>query len=148
MTSRGIRNNNPLNIRYSSSNNWRGKVLSELKTDTDFEEFSDMSFGFLAAFNLIGNTYIHRYHLTTPTEIINRWAPPTENNTEGYIRSVCSLSGLGGEEHISNADPRLRRLVFAMAIVECGDGIKRYKADLEKAWDTYTPTLTSIKRRR
>lgn len=145
---RGIRNNNPLNIRYSPTNNWRGKVLSELKTDKDFEEFSDMSFGFLAALNLIGNTYIHRYHLTTPSAIISRWAPPTENNTEGYIRSVCSLSGLGGEEHISNADPRLRQLVFAMAIIECGEGIKKHYPDLEKAWNTYTPTLPSIRRRR
>lgn len=136
---RGIRNNNPLNIRYSGGNAWRGKLLSSMRNDKDFEEFVSMDFGFLAALNLIGNTYMLRHRLSTPSAIIARWAPATENNTDGYIKTVCRMTGLGGEEHISNHDTKLRDLVWAMAHVESGEGIELYRDDLNKAWAAFEP---------
>ncbi len=98
-----------------------------------------MDYGFLAALNLIGNTYMAKYHLNTPSAIIRRFAPANENNTDGYIQSVCRLTGLGGEEVISNHDTRLRELVFAMAQVECGAEIKNYREEKKKAWAVYEP---------
>lgn len=148
MMTRGIRNNNPLNIRYNAANNWRGKLLSIMRTDQDFEEFSSMDYGFLAALNLIGNTYMHRYHLNTPSAIIARWAPASENNTDGYIKTVCRLTGLGGEEVISNHDTKLRELVLAMAQVECGAEVNRYREELDKAWAVYEPKGVSMRRKR
>lgn len=149
---RGIRNNNPLNIRYSESNGWRGRRVAADgqpcgKRDQDFEEFISMDYGFLAALNLIGNTYMHRYHLNTPSAIIARWAPATENNTDGYIKTVCRLTGLGGEEVISNHDTKLRELVWAMAQVECGAEVKQYREELEKAWAVYEPCRGERRRR-
>lgn len=148
MKTRGIRNNNPLNIRYSEANGWRGKLLSSMRNDKDFEEFISMDYGFLAALNLIGNTYIHRLHLCTPSAIIARWAPASENNTDGYIQTVCRMTGLGGEERLSNHDTKLRELVWAMAHVESGKEVEQYREDLEKAWAVYQPKTDAPKRGR
>lgn len=40
----------------------------------------------------------------TPHSILRRWAPPAENNTEAYLRTVCRLSGLGGNENMPDPD--------------------------------------------
>ena len=55
MEPRGIRNNNPLNIRYVEKNEWKGRVKNEDKKDQKFEEFVSMQWGFRAAFMLIHN---------------------------------------------------------------------------------------------
>ncbi|MEK6397859.1 MAG: hypothetical protein V4734_07215, partial [Terriglobus sp.] len=34
------------------------------------------------------------YMGATVRQVITRWAPPNENDTEKYIRDVCSFSGL------------------------------------------------------
>ncbi len=98
-----------------------------------------MEHGFLAALNLIGNTYIARYHINTVSGIIRRFAPNNENDTEGYIQTVCRLTGLGGEEVISHANRGLRELVWAMAQVESGKGIVGYREALDAAWLAYRP---------
>ena len=62
----------------------------------------------------------------TVRNIIYRWAPPSDNNaTEGYIRKVLQLSGIGGNENLlppSNVDSsgRLSKMVAAMTCIECG----------------------------
>lgn len=81
--SRGIRNNNPFNIRKSHSR-WQGLVPS---SDPEFCQFSTMKYGARAGLVLLRN-YIKR-GFDTPTKIINRFAPSTENDTDSYIRHVC-----------------------------------------------------------
>jgi len=51
-------------------------------------------------------------------DIVSRWAPPSENNTEQYIRNVCLWTGFGGRQHLTESDWPL--LVKAMARQECG----------------------------
>lgn len=85
---RGIRNNNPLNIRIG--NRWKGEVT--IPTDKQFEQFTDMKWGVRAGFIILRN-YILRYKLKTIPEIISRWAPDNENDTANYIKAVCKLSG-------------------------------------------------------
>lgn len=118
-TPRGIRNNNPLNIRFNSGNTWLGKVYEDEKKDKEFEEFQAMKYGYRAAAFLI-----HRYiegGKDTVEAIINKWAPPSENQTGKYIYNVCRRSGLGRDTHIelSNAGQFLR-LLDGMAFVENG----------------------------
>ena len=67
---RGIRNNNPLNIRIG--NVWLGEVPNP--TDHEFEQLVSMFYGLRAGFILL-RRYIRRYHLTTVPDIISRWAP-------------------------------------------------------------------------
>lgn len=119
MLPRGIRNNNPLNIRIGSK--WKGEV--EYPTDSDFEQFTCMHYGLRAGFILL-RRYIERYHLDTITEIISRWAPGTENNTRAYINRVCDRVGISALEKISFNDRKtMIALVDAMVLNECGTTI-------------------------
>lgn len=83
MISRGIRNNNPGNIRRSSSR-WLGMTM--YKTDKEFVQFTSMDYGLRALMVLIRNYIKNGYN--TPYKIIHRYAPQTENNTAGYLLFV------------------------------------------------------------
>ena len=118
---RGIRNNNPLNIRIG--NVWLGEVPNP--TDNEFEQFVSMFYGLRAGFILL-RRYIRRYHLTTVPDIISRWAPGSENNTVKYIDTVCQLSGIAPDTQIKYEDEEtLVNLVDAMILVECGQHVDR-----------------------
>ena len=84
---RGIRNNNPLNIRVG--NDWKGEVTKP--SDHTFEQFTEMKWGCRAAFVILRN-YIQRHKLNTIAKIIPRWAPNNENNTQAYIAFVAKYS--------------------------------------------------------
>lgn len=116
---RGIRNNNPLNIRIGNA--WLGEV--EHPTDKAFEQFVDMKFGIRAGFVLL-KRYITRYHLTSVTLIVSRWAPRNENATDLYIRRVCLDMGIGPHDTLSFSDQDcMCKLVNAMILVECGQRV-------------------------
>lgn len=128
---RGYRNNNPLNIRYSSANNWQGKVLPN--TDGSFEQFRSMAYGYRAAFYLL-QKYI-RSGLTTVAEIINKWAPTNENNTSGYITRVCNTTGFTpGTVIVPTNYDQMSKLVYAMALVENGNNPLPSISDIEEGW--------------
>ena len=126
---RGMRNNNPLNIRKAQS--WVGEV--EESDDPDFEQFYDMKYGLRAAF-IILRTYIKIRNCYNISLIINRWAPPVENNTEDYINFVCRFTGLDRYQRIKFEDKeKIIKIVQAMAIVESD----KYLSDhvLEEAYE-------------
>ena len=113
---RGIRNNNPLNIRVGNS--WQGEV--EKPTDMQFEQFKEMRWGCRAAFKLL-KRYIERYGCNTVEKIIRRWAPSSENDTERYINVVCNRMGIKRDEIIKfNYQYTMCILMQAMAYVENG----------------------------
>lgn len=115
-TPRGIRNNNPLNIRIG--NTWLGEIPNP--TDSEFEQFVSIRYGLRAAFYIL-RRYIRRYSRNTPAKIIRAWAPANENNTQRYIEVVCKRSLIAPDEVIDYADKKtMVRLVKAMAFVECG----------------------------
>ena len=87
---RGWRNNNPLNIRYSKENDWVGKLKPLIKRDKDFEEFTFVSFGYRAALLLLLR-YYYVNNLRTPMKIVSRWAPPNENETKLYALKVAAV---------------------------------------------------------
>ena len=120
MLPRGIRNNNPLNIRRGKDQ-WKG--LRALQTDSAFCQFETLEYGWRAAFYLLTRTYYHKYRLYTIRMIINKWAPPNENQTAKYIENVCRLTGIGPDEPIgipSDQPERWMMVGRAMAIQECG----------------------------
>ncbi len=79
MQTRGLRNNNPFNIR-KSSNNWIGKIKG---TDKEFETFDTLEHGYRAGL-IILRTYYNKYKLHTYGDIIHRFAPPCENELTYY----------------------------------------------------------------
>lgn len=117
---RGLRNNNPLNIRYVKSNNWLGKIDGEGKQDKAFEEFDSLENGLRAAYVLLYN-YMEKSNLRSVAAIISRWAPMNENRTDVYIETVTKLVHVTATTPISFNDPyTMVELVQAMVKVECG----------------------------
>ena len=95
---RGLRNNNPLNIRHSASR-WQGARVEQ--TDKSFVQFTSMAMGYRAAWRILETYYKHfeaQRKPFTPRNIIYRWAPPEENDSEAYLRRVCRLTNLAGNE--------------------------------------------------
>lgn len=88
---RGMRNNNPGNIRISKTN-WKGKLSDQERKDRSFEQFSKYWYGVRSLIVLL-STYYFKYDLKTIEKIINRFAPPVENQTESYVQLVCKGTG-------------------------------------------------------
>lgn len=131
---RGIRNNNPLNIR--KGNYWHGERPNQ--SDPAFEEFISMEYGLRAAFILLRN-YIQgkppawvKYN--TIDKIIRRWAPESENATQHYIDFVAKDTGIDARTVISFSDRKsMLAIVSAMAMVECG--VRLDPQVIESAYD-------------
>ncbi len=130
---RGIRNNNPGNIRNSEANEWRGEVAKEEKQDDAFEEFQDMAHGVRAMMCLLTN-YQRKYNLNTIRELIGRWAPRNENDTNLYVRLVSEEMGVPACCGIDLSDKgTICALVDAMIYVENGKHIPM--ADIEAGYE-------------
>lgn len=118
---RGIRNNNPLNIRKGCS--WRGE--RPVQTDPSFEEFISMEYGIRAGLRLMRN-HISGFKGTRPKmntlkKLISVWAPPTENATTNYVDFVASHVGLSSSAILDpNNRTQMCNIARAMAYVECG----------------------------
>ena len=91
---RGIRNHNPGNIRRNSDP-WQG--LAERQGDVEFFTFKSPVYGIRAlARTLI--TYQDKHGLRTIRQIIGRWAPPVENNTNAYVRAVAEATDVDADQ--------------------------------------------------
>ena len=126
---RGVRNNNPLNIRIG--NTWLGEVPNP--TDSDFEQFVSVAYGLRAAFCIL-RRYINRYQRNTIEKIVSTWAPATENHTSLYIGFVAQRLGINPDDVIDYSDTEMMvKLVQAMAKFESAcdlradDILKAYK---------------------
>lgn len=134
-TPRGIRNCNPLNIRRNATR-WQG--LREQQTDKSFFQFKTMAYGYRAAIKTL-LTYFNKHRLRTIRGIISRWAPPCENDTEGYIGVVASRSGIPADEEVDLYDQRqMTAIVSAMSFVENG-----VEADKGEVLNGYLLAFTS-----
>lgn len=117
MTPRGLRNNNPLNIR--KGNSWQGERHPQ--SDPAFEEFETLELGLRAGFIIIFNYLKKRPPINTVSAIISRWAPANENDTQAYIDNVCKFGILKPYDKIEKTNKnRVCRLVWAMCRQECG----------------------------
>ncbi len=116
---RGIRNNNPLNIRESKGDrtNWKG----ERKTDDDkaFEEFTHVKYGFRAATRIL-RSYQKR-GINTVYSIVHTFAPAHENNSDHYVNFVCRETGFDKNQMLDVRNEQIAAsLLRAMAKMEVG----------------------------
>ena len=123
---RGIRNNNPGNIEYSPNTNWLG-LDSKNPSDGRFCRFKSPEYGIRALTRILknytkrdGTAGIGLTGIDTVYEIIHRWAPPSENNTDAYVKSVASALGVDAKQHIELTEDVLLRLVKAIILHENG----------------------------
>lgn len=124
--SRGIRNNNPGNIRWGDE--WKGLVPEAQRTDKSFCQFKAPEFGIRAMIIILRN-YQSKYGLKTITGIIKRWAPPNENDTQAYIRSVAQATGADADKPIDLTDSR-KLLPLLQAIIKHENGTQPYEYDV------------------
>ncbi|MDL2254968.1 structural protein P5 [Parabacteroides sp. OttesenSCG-928-K15] len=117
MLPRGLRNNNPGNIRHNKDK-FQGEVVPS--KDAAFKQFTSMAYGYRAMFVTLG-TYLMRDRRDTIEKIITAWAPASENNTEGYIAQVERLSGVRRDKRLTPASGTdYIKIVAAMSRVENG----------------------------
>ena len=114
---RGLRNNNPGNIRRNSDV-FQGEKTS---SDREFKQFKSMAYGYRAIFKILFN-YYRNYKLDTIRKMITRWAPPEDNNhTEAYIKAVSDYAGIPADDPINvNDREQMIRIVAGMSKVENG----------------------------
>lgn len=117
-------NMNPLNIRFDKKTNWFG---SRLKDRKGFVQFAAFSYGYRAAVMIL-RSYAKRGLKTVP-QIIETWAPRSENDTEDYIKTVLfNLSERQSEPYTVTADTEIDlknrelviQLLLSMTKVEMG----------------------------
>jgi hypothetical protein len=116
MTPRGLRNNNPLNIRHNADV-FQGETKGN---DKSFKTFISMPYGYRAGFVVL-HTYLTKHGLNTIEKKIARFAPPSENDTQAYIRTVVRYSGVAADEVLTAASgDKYILIVSAMSFVENG----------------------------
>ena len=113
---RGLRNNNPGNIRRNNDV-FQGEKTS---SDREFKQFKLMAYGYRAIFKILSN-YYRNYKLDTIHKMIGRWAPENENDTDAYIKAVSDYAGIPADDPINiNDREQMIRLVAGMSKVENG----------------------------
>lgn len=119
--SRGFRNKNPGNIDYNVRNRWQGQVGIETTGNPPrFAVFESHEFGIRALAALL-TTYQDRHNLRSVHQIINRWAPGNENNTDAYVQAVCRKIGVGANDVLDlHSYAHMRPLVEAIITHELG----------------------------
>lgn len=131
--SRGLRNCNPGNIRKSRVR-YEGEVVPS--RDKEFKEFSSMAYGYRAMFVLL-DSYRSKYGLCTIRQMLGRYAPPSENFTEGYVRFVSSCTGIAPDEIVNTrADRDMIPIVAAMSQIE--NGVLANISDVEEGWRLFS----------
>ena len=106
---RGIRINNPGNVRLSQDH-WVGQVYPG--TDSSFCQFDTMAHGVrCAAKVLLG---YQQQKMNTVRRIINRWAPPVENDTGSYVRAVAASCTVAPDNPVKLGEDMLARLCRAI----------------------------------
>lgn len=131
MTPRGIRNNNPLNLRYIAdpARAYNGQVGN----DGGYGIYDTPADGVRAASHQLQEDYANGDG--TLAGLITTWAPPVENNTPAYIADVAQRTGL---DPLAALDlmPNLPQIVAAMIWHE--DGEQPYNMADITAW-VYLP---------
>lgn len=109
MQPRGLRYNNPLNIKQFHLN-WVG----EKGDDGTFVIFDTLENGYRAAARNL-RSYRAR-GITTIREIITKWAPKNENHTESYIAYVTSyISDMTGLNISAERNLDVKRIPYLLA---------------------------------
>ena len=131
--SRGLANCNPGNIRRSSCR-YRGEVRPS--RDPAFKQFESLEWGYRAIFVTL-RTYSRKYGLKNLRGMITRWAPPSENSTEAYIRAVADRTGLRPDAVI-DIDSKEQMIPLVAAMSEVENGTQADFRTIEHGWELYT----------
>lgn len=117
---RGIRNFNPGNIRHAQGVRWQGMAATQ--QDNQFVQYLNPRWGIRAMARVLITYQDKRLaangsRIDTVREIVERWAPPTENNTDAYVISVARALGLDPDvESVDVYDFNIMRALVTVII--------------------------------
>lgn len=124
MLPRGLRNNNPMNVRQTAIR-WLGEELPDRKDDDlDFEEYESPLFGIRTGARILLTNW--RAGRRTLAALIARYAPASENDTAAYVRHLAQrlnragLNVAGDTPLVLTHRQTLIRLCAAIILHECG----------------------------
>ena len=121
---RGIRNNNPGNIKKNNVE-WEGLAPEDEQIDNTFFVFSSAKYG-IRALSKILITY-RSYGLNNIYSIINRYAPPSENDTEAYQSFLSKETGHGVLTNLENTIEDYLPIVKGIILME--NGVQPYSEE-------------------
>ena len=127
---RGLRNNNPGNLRLSKDK-WQG--LRAVQTDKEFFQFETMAYGYRALIRTLQN-YRKLHKCQTIADFISRYAPKIENNTAGYIQRVCREMQVP-TTYVPDVNDKATICNFAAAISQVENGVSAVMADIYSGWE-------------
>lgn len=119
---RGVRNNNPGNIKFEYANDWRGKIPEAQNTEElditgkpKFEQYVSWMYGVRAMIYLLKNSYLPGPR-NTIKKVLQEWAP---DYSSYYLSFLVNKVGKGENEVISpNDETSIKKLVQAIARFE------------------------------
>ena len=111
---RGLRNNNPCNLKSSKNTKWDGQVGSGGK----FIIFESPEYGIRACAKNLKN-YQHKNGLDTLRSMVYRMGPPHENDTKKYVRNLSNIVGVSPDEKI-NVLKHLPEIIKGIIFLENG----------------------------
>jgi len=119
---RGLRNNNPGNIRVGD--NWQGMIGQ----DGGFVVFENILYGIRAMATDLGNDMKGK-GLNTISKLITEYAPPSENDTAAYIASMVRYTGFGANQYLPPRRDVLMRFIRGSMNVELGESYSALVTD-------------------
>jgi hypothetical protein len=128
---RGIRNNNPGNIKMTGST-WGGEIPEAQNTDGTFEQFTTFEYGVRAMIKLVTNHIKNGYN--TIEKLLHKYAPSSENPTSNYISFVVKETGYPKDAGLLLTKATLKKLVQAMAKFENGQSYPMYDSHFEDGY--------------
>lgn len=127
---RGLRNCNPGNIRQSRIQ-WKGEIVPS--QDESFCQFCDMAHGYRAMLKLLQN-YRRKHGCQTIADMIHRWAPSIENNTNAYIIDVCRQMQMPST-YVIDINDRDSMCALAAAISRHENGVDAVMEEVYAGWE-------------
>ena len=134
---RGISNNNPGNIDFNQAafmaDPWVGELGLEDHSSSRFTTFDTPEHGIRALCKIVLTYHRHRRAadgsvIDTVQEIIDRWAPPSENDTDAYAAMVRDGLDVDRGEVIDPDDPFVLE-VLCREIIEHENGEQPYSGE-------------------
>lgn len=126
---RGLRNNNPGNL-IKGMKPFLGEKFPS--TDPRFRQFETIEYGYRAGLKLLVNFISQGYN--TIGKIINRWAPPVENNTNAYIQAVSKKTGIDVNKVLTtDQGEAIIKIMAAISLHE--NGVEPDISAIRRGWE-------------
>ena len=94
-------------------------------SSTGFQQFDTPEAGIKAVDDQL-RIYGSKHKVKTLREVISRWAPPSENDTESYIKNVSQRTGIKPDEEIDLSNPTIRHIISGPIILQ-EQGLQKLK---------------------